>query len=500
MKSNDILQKHADIRNNLQQAIKDNDEARFAEAFDNVIECINTELKEDMQARFGELRDENDRQVLMARGVRQLTSDEKKYYQKLIEAMRASDPKQALANLDVVMPETIINSVMSELKEEHEILSRIDFTNTGAAIRMVMDTNGHQEAVWGELCDSVVKEITSGFKVVSTMLFKLSAFLPVCKEALELGPVWLDRYIRTILYEAIANGAEAGFVDGTGKDMPIGMTRSVDEGVTVTGGVYPRKGMIKVNRLDINTMGRLFAMLAVDANGKQRKIKGVCLLVSPVDYYSKVLPAITIMAPDGSYRSTLPFMKADDVIQTTALNAGEAVLGIPARYAAFLGTPKEGVITFSDHAQFLDDKRVYLAKMAANGMPKDNNSFLLLDISDLTTPIYKVESVTAPAASDDATLAGITLGRAALSAPFDAETTTYTASTTAATATISATPSNAAANVKIKVTNATTGEDGAYINNGDRIAWDNGSNTVEFEVTAEDGDTTETYTVTVTKS
>lgn len=500
MKSNDILQKHADLRSNLQKAIKDNDETAFAQAFDDMIKCIGEELNGNVQQKFAEMRDENDRQVLIARGVRQLTNDEKKYYQELIKAMLANDPRQALANLPVIMPETIIDSVMSELQEEHELLSRLDFVNTGAAIKMVMDTNGHQEAVWGELCDSIVKEIASGFKVVNTTLFKLSAFLPVCKEALDLGPEWLDRYVRTILYEAIANGAEVGFVDGTGNNQPIGMTRCVDEGVTVTGGVYPRKAKIKVNNLDIYTMGRLFGMLAVDANGKQRKIHGAILLVNPVDYYSKVLPAITIMAPDGTYRSTLPFMSIDDVIQTTGVAVGEAVIGLPSRYAGFIGTPKEGVIDFSDHAQFVQDKRVYIAKLLANGMPKDNNSFLTLDISDLEAPIYKVESVSASTASSNANLAGITLGKAALSATFAAGTTTYTATTTAATAAISATPEEISANVKIKLTNTTTGAGGAFINNGDRVTWDVGENTVAFIVTAENGSTTKTYTVTVTKS
>ena len=43
---------------------------------------------------------------------------------------------------------------------------------------------------------------------------KLSAFLPVCKAMLDLGPEWLDRYVRTILAEAIANGLEEGIISG----------------------------------------------------------------------------------------------------------------------------------------------------------------------------------------------------------------------------------------------------------------------------------------------
>ena len=37
-------------------------------------------------------------------------------------------------------------------------------------------------------------------------------------------------------------------------------------------------------------------------------------------------------------------------------------------------------------------KRVYLCKTYANGMPKDNNPFLLLDISGLKPAIFKVKT------------------------------------------------------------------------------------------------------------
>ena len=65
--------------------------------------------------------------------------------------------------------------------------------------------------------------------------------MPVCKAMLELGPEWLDSFVRQVLYEAYANGLEAGFVSGDGNGKPIGMNRQVGDNVTVTGGVYPEK-------------------------------------------------------------------------------------------------------------------------------------------------------------------------------------------------------------------------------------------------------------------
>lgn len=73
---------------------------------------------------------------------------------------------------------------------------------------MTMNTNGYQRATWGELCEEIKKELQTGFKLVNMTLLKLSAFIAVCKAMVDLGPEWLDNYVRQVLYEALANGLE----------------------------------------------------------------------------------------------------------------------------------------------------------------------------------------------------------------------------------------------------------------------------------------------------
>src|SRR5699024_9902391 len=108
---------------------------------------------------------------------------------------------------------------------------------------------------------------------------------------------------RQVLYEALANGLEAGIVAGDGNGKPIGMNRQVGEGVTVTGGVYPEKAKVTVSDLDPDTIGNLLSLIAVDPNGKPRQVRDLILIVNPQDYFQKVMPATTLMAPDGSYRN-----------------------------------------------------------------------------------------------------------------------------------------------------------------------------------------------------
>ena len=485
MKSNDLTTRE-EIRTAMQKALAENDAAGFVAAFDQMTESIGESVRQD----YTDLIGETDSKVLASRGVRQLTSEETKYYQELSDALRSQNPKQALTNLTVVMPETVIDSVFEDLRTNHPLLSKITFTPANSAIKMLVNTNGYQEATWGNLCGEIVKELLSGFKEIETGMHKLSAFMPVCKAMLDLGPVWLDNYVRQVLYEALANGLEAAIVKGDGNNKPIGMNRQVGEGVTVTGGVYPEKEKIVVTDLSVKTIGNLLSKISVTEKGNQRTVSDVILLVNPIDYYQKIMPATTILAPDGTYRSdVMPYPM--DVIQSAAVPIGTAVFGLAKRYFAPVGMSREGQIEYSDQYQFLEDNRVYLIKLYGNGLPLDNNAFLNLDISKLQPASYRV-SVVDTTKSDNAELSSLSIGSLSLTPKFNAATTSYTVTTSNATNTVTAITADSVANAEIKLGST-------VIENGGSATWSSGSNTLTVKVTAEDGTTTKTYTVTVTK-
>ena len=104
------------------------------------------------------------------------------------------------------------------------------------------------------------------------------------------------------------------------------------------------------------------------------------------------------MAPDGTYRNdVLPYPMT--IIQSAAMAEGEAIIGIAYKYFAAAGMGKDGRIEYSDHYQFLEDNRVYLIKLYANGFPMDNNAFVRLDISELEPKTYIVQLKEAAAAA-----------------------------------------------------------------------------------------------------
>lgn len=156
MKSKDILeQKRKERAQKLNEAIATNDPEAVAQAMAEMAESIQEDVLEAAQHITNV--EQMDVQALTARGLRQLTSAEKKYYESLISAMRSGDPKQALNNLDVTMPETIIESVFEDIQNEHPLLNQITFQNTTGVIKWILNKNGKQKAKWGSLTAELQK-------------------------------------------------------------------------------------------------------------------------------------------------------------------------------------------------------------------------------------------------------------------------------------------------------------------------------------------------------
>lgn len=380
-----IKQEQEKFRLQLAETVKTGDAEAVAQAFGAFAQGIEQSILTDAQ----ELMQCTDTTILASRGVRQLTSEENKYYVKVIDAMRSANPKQALSELDVVMPKTTIDAVFDDLTDKHPLLDAIGFQNTSGLIEMIVNTGSKQLATWSPLTDAITKELTGGFKKINMGLNKLSAFIPVAKAMLDLGPAWLDRYVRTILQEALYLGLEEAIINGTGKDMPIGMNRQVGDGVTVTGGVYPEKATVALTSLDPVSYGKLLSGMAVTPNGHYRTVEGVIMLVNPSDYLTKIMPATTVRTADGAYtRGVFPFPTT--VIQSVQVPENRAIIGLGDRYFMGIGTAKSGKIEYSDEYHFLEDERVYLVKLYGHGEPLDNNAFVYADISKLVPTVQEV--------------------------------------------------------------------------------------------------------------
>ena len=139
----------------------------------------------------------------------------------------------------------------------------------------------------------------------------------------------------------------------------------------------PQKTATVIKDFEPKTLGKIIAKLT---NNGKRAVTNVDLVVNPVDYWTKVWPLTTTKNALGQYIAN-QFPLPVDITQEPTVEQGKAILGLAEKYDLNMGMNQK--IEYSDEFRFLDDERVYLTKLYANGEAVDNNSFQYLDISQV---------------------------------------------------------------------------------------------------------------------
>ncbi|MBJ8113486.1 phage major capsid protein [Bacillus cereus group sp. N6] len=321
----------------------------------------------------------HDHTVLTSRGGHTLTSQETKFYNAVIN-------KGSFAGVEELVPATIVERVFEDLQQQHELLNEIEFVNVNGLSEWIVKKDGVNPAFWGKLCSEIQEKMDNGFETINVNQLKLSAFLPVCNAMLDLGPMWLDRYVRTVLVEALAIALEEAIIAGTGVNeakkeyYPIGMLKEIDPET----GVIKDKAKEPLKTLTPEALGEIMAKLSVlkddKGNTYTRTPQNVLLIVNPLDYWKKVFPSTTFLNAQGAYMQNVLPIPAK-VIQSNAVPQNTMIVGMAKNY--FMGLGGAQRIDVYDQTRAIEDETLYIAKMYANGRPKDNQSFLVFDITDL---------------------------------------------------------------------------------------------------------------------
>jgi hypothetical protein len=114
-----------EIRQAMHEAFKANDSDAFTAAYDEMLQRVALDIREEYDQRFEELNGQMDDRALEARGYKPLTSEEKKFYKALEQSVNSKRPREAIENGNLVMPDTTINRVFDELQTDHPLLRRL---------------------------------------------------------------------------------------------------------------------------------------------------------------------------------------------------------------------------------------------------------------------------------------------------------------------------------------------------------------------------------------
>lgn len=366
----------------IKNALETGDSDKFSEAIVKNIVANNEAMQNKIINEAKTFNIENaDASILAQRGFKPLTAEERKFYNEVKD-------KHSFEGLE--LPKTVFERVFDDLQKKHPLLSEIDFQNVTGVSEWVIRVDDVEAAWWGPLCDEIKKKLDTGFKIIKTDLYKVSAYVPVCKAMLALGPEWLDRYVRAILTESIALAMEKAIIAGDGQDGPVGITKKIAD---VSDGVHKDKEAVALADFSPESIGTsILAPLSKGKSGLGRLI----LVVNPTDYYAKFYSLFNIQDEHGVYhQQNLPF--DGKVIVSDYMPEGKLVVGEAKNY--FMGVGSALKIEHSDEYRFLEDQRVYIAKQYANGRPRKDEDFIVFDISN--TELKKAPKTTGkPAASE----------------------------------------------------------------------------------------------------
>lgn len=485
----DLLKKTKDeLATNVFNALRANDEEKLKESMNAWMDAGKAEI----MAIHKEWEDAHDEAVLESRGVHKLTNAEVKFWNAVIDNARnprAEAQEGVYEGLMERLPETEYETILEDLKREHPLLNAIDFTHTGPVIKWITDDSVDERATWHALNTAITKKLEGGpFKELSMLFCKLTAYMPISNDMLDLGPRWVRPYALQKLKEAIDFGVEYAVVSGSGVEEPIGMNRDFNMPFDRSTG-YPIKEKVKITDLSIDTYAKLLTGFSVKDSGKIRKdITKITIIINPLDNFSKIFPSTTVQTPDGKFVTNL-FPFPTEVIPSCAVDVNDAIFGIAKDYFFALGSSKGGeIVSDLGLSRFLEDQTVLKTKLYGNGTPNNVSAFVYADISDIVRSNPVVATTDAPANS---MAASVSIGNVTLDLPFDRYRLNYSGTASAATGAINVTAKDGDARIEIKAGSNT-------VQNGGNISFQAGKTTKIF-VTVTNGDSENKYVFNVAR-
>lgn len=348
------------------------------EAANMIIEAKHKDLINELAEQNA--RAAHDEEYRKKLGLHSLSENEKKFYENF------KDIKQAItaSQLDII-PSEIIDRTLDDVRKSSNILKLVRFSPANVKKWIIGSHSG--SAVWGELTGAITAELSASFESVNIELHKLHVCLVIPKAIQDLALPFVDRYFTAILSEAIQDGLVKGYIQGDGKNGPVGIVNKIDA-FTSTGTASAKQKLTNITKF--SPKGLAGVRKTLSKNGT-RTIGTLYLLCNPKDEAEYVDPALYGEALTGGYRNT-SFMPIEKIVDAN-VPEGTGIFTIDGMYV--MGTSGVQIRTY-DQTKAMDDADVVIAKCYANGRAVDDDCAVVFDITKLEEYVLPVTQVTTP--------------------------------------------------------------------------------------------------------
>lgn len=344
------------------------------DAIDKIASVQNEELIAEIKEQAA--RAESDSAYAKSLNLRVLSKEEKDFYEKF------KDIKQAITADQIdILPNSIIDITMENVKKKSKILEDVNFAP--ADVKRWISAEKSGTYTWGALTDTIKGELSATIEGLNLEVNKLTVYLVIPKAIRDLALPFVDKYFTAILAETLNDGLEYGYLQGKGKNEPIGIYKQIE--TTETDGTNKDKtANTKLTRF--TPKGLAEAKKYLSKNGI-RTFDKLVLYCHPNDEADYVAPALY----DSEGRLVSSYKNLE--VKPSANNPqGKAALVIPKKYT--MGLSNFGIKEY-DQTKALDDADLVIGKGYANGRAVDDNIAFVFDVTKLeeyVAPVRVVET------------------------------------------------------------------------------------------------------------
>lgn len=371
-----------DVKDKVKQLLDNAPADQKADAIMQSIEMIEEATHADLinQVVAEAERASHDAEYKKQLGLRNLSQEEKKFYEGF------KDVKQSITASQIdIIPTEIIDRTLDDVKKASNVLKLVNMAPANVKKWIVASHSG--TAVWGGLTDAIKGELSAEITALNIELCKLTAYLVIPKAISELSMEFVDRYFRAILAEAMQDGLVKGYIDGDGKNAPIGIFRKLNE--SELDGTKKAKD-VKKNITKFSPKGLAEVRKTLTNNG-MRVVDKLYLICNPSDEAEYVDPCMFGEALTGGYVNK-SFIDIEKVVDAN-VPKGKAAFTIAGYYT--MGTTGVRVKGY-DQTKAMDDADLIIAACSANGRAVDDNVAVIFDVTKLEEYVLPVTQVTIP--------------------------------------------------------------------------------------------------------
>ena len=342
------------------------------DAIDKMASVQNEELIAEIKEQAK--RAESDAAYAKSLNLRVLSKEEKDFYEKF------KDIKQAITADQIdILPTSIVDVTMENVKKESGILSDVNFAP--ADVKRWISAEKSGTYAWGALTAAITGELSATIESLDIEVNKLSVYLVIPKAISDLALPFVDRYFTAILQEALNDGLEYAYLQGKGKNEPIGIYKQIE---AVNEDQNHKDKTVNTTLTNFTPKGLAAAKKYLTKNGL-RRLDRLVLYCNPNDEADYVAPAIY----DSEGRLISSYKNL--VVKPSANNPqGKAALVIPNKYT--MGLSNFGIKEY-DQTKALDDADLVIGKGYANGRAVDDNIAYIFDVTKLEEYVQPVKVV-----------------------------------------------------------------------------------------------------------